>query len=519
MAGVALGGATERDVANRLDAVEPPKRRVVLTAGARSFWVSSGAMALRLHPGRSAARALDAGRDVSGFLLSPAAALGLERTSEPVYAINRRRLARAIDAVAKQVDIQPFEGAISIDPATFAVDIEPPRDGRRVDRATTARAVERALLTGPGTSAIEAPMRMASGPSRADVESVADEAREYLAAGPLRLRGAGPAIVLEPAEMAPLLSVESLGPPRSTKARLGLRQDRLGPLLAMLSKERSRAAADAIVVAAAQQVTVEGKDDVDWRPRRAEITVRPARAGRSIDIGRAADLMAGAIAAGDHDLRLPVRRPSPELTTAMAERVGSLIGTFTTRFPCCEARVTNIKLIAQAVDGAVMRPGQQFSLNDVAGPRTRARGFLPAPFISDGKIVPSVGGGVSQFSTTMYNAAYFAGLRLDAHQPHSFYIDRYPPGREATLDFGSIDLTWTNDTPAPVLVRASTTDTSVTVDLFGANGGRRVSADAGPRQPVAGRDFSILVTRVIQYGDGRVVQEPHTTTYDEPPAD
>ena len=63
----------------------------------------------------------------------------------------------------------------------------------------------------------------------------------------------------------------------------------------------------------------------------------------------------------------------------------------------------------------------------MAGPRTKAKGYQPAPFIADGEIVPDVGGGLSQFSTTMYNAAYFAGLRIDRHRPHSFYIDRYPP--------------------------------------------------------------------------------------------
>ncbi len=163
-----------------------------------------------------------------------------------------------------------------------------------------------------------------------------------------------------------------------------------------------------------------------------------------------------------------------------------LIGTFATHFECCQPRVTNIQRIARAVDGTLIAPGGEFSLNRVAGRRTRAKGYLPAPFIADGEIVPSVGGGVSQFSTTVYNAAYFAGLRLDRHQPHSFYIERYPPGREATLDFPSIDLTWTNDTDAPVLVRASSTSSSVSVSLYGDNGGRQVSARSTPRQSVPG---------------------------------
>jgi len=189
--------------------------------------------------------------------------------------------------------------------------------------------------------------------------------------------------------------------------------------------------------------------------------------------------------------------PSAYLTSA-ARLVRRLIGTFTTRFECCQPRVTNIRLMARAVDGTVILPRARFSLNRVAGRRARAKGYVLAPFISDGKLVPSVGGGVSQFSTTMYNAAYFAGLKIDYHQPHSAYIDRYPPGREATLDYGSIDLTWTNDTGVAVLVRSSSTPTTVTVSLYGDNRGRRVRAESGPRQTLAGRDFAVTVTRRIR---------------------
>lgn len=75
---------------------------------------------------------------------------------------------------------------------------------------------------------------------------------------------------------------------------------------------------------------------------------------------------------------------------------------------------------------------------------------------------------------------------------------------------------WTNNTEAPVLVRSSTTDTSVTVSLYGDNGGRRVQALTGPRQPVAGGDFRITVTRVIRFPGGETTRESFTTTYETP---
>ena len=290
-------------------------------------------------------------------------------------------------------------------------------------------------------------------------------------------------------------------------------------LAEQVAAQRHRDAVDARADAPAAPVTLDEQGDVQWRPQRVDVSVTPARPGREVLVGPARAAIAEAVRTGSHRATLRVRPVPPAIATEDARRVRSLIGTFTTYYPCCEPRVTNIRLMAEAVDGTMIAPGEQFSLNAVAGERTTGRGFVPAPFIADGEVVDDVGGGVSQFSTTMYNAAYFAGVQLDAHQPHSFYIGRYPPGREATLDYASIQLLWTNDTEAPVLVRTASTDTSVTVSLFGDNGGRVVSASTGERHAVPGQDFSITVTRVIRYADGREVRQPVTTTYELPPED
>jgi vancomycin resistance protein YoaR len=227
--------------------------------------------------------------------------------------------------------------------------------------------------------------------------------------------------------------------------------------------------------------------------------------------------MDAAIRSGRHTGSLGARRIKPGITTAAARKADHLIGTFTTHYAPGEPRVRNIQRIARAIDGTVIAPGAQFSLNGIAGPRTRAKGYVPAPFIAEGnRLEPSVGGGVSQFSTTTYNAAYFAGLQIDTHQPHSLFIDRYPAGRESTLNYPNIDLKWTNDTDVPVLVRSTADATSVTVSLYGDNGGRRVRAESGKREPVPGGDFSVVVTRVVRYPDGRTERQPFTTRYGVP---
>ena len=200
----------------------------------------------------------------------------------------------------------------------------------------------------------------------------------------------------------------------------------------------------------------------------------PAEPGRTVKREELAARIEAAIRERKHEVAVPIGRDEPAMTAANARDVRALIGTFTTYYVAGEPRVTNIQQIAKDVDGTVVAPGARFSLNETAGERTEAKGYVEAPFIADGKIEPSIGGGVSQLSTTLYNAAFFAGLQLDGHRPHSFFIDRYPAGREATLNYPDIDLAWTNDTDAPVLIRTKTDAGAVTVRLYGDNGGRRV---------------------------------------------
>ena len=133
-----------------------------------------------------------------------------------------------------------------------------------------------------------------------------------------------------------------------------------------------------------------------------------------------------------------------------------MTGEYTTYFPYAEYRNVNIGRAAELINGTVLKPGETFSLNRIVGERTAENGFTEGFIISGGKFKRELGGGVSQSATTTYNAMFFAGLKDVEHQPHTLYIDRYPPGREATVAWPNLDLRFTNDTKYGVLVQAST---------------------------------------------------------------
>jgi vancomycin resistance protein YoaR len=180
-----------------------------------------------------------------------------------------------------------------------------------------------------------------------------------------------------------------------------------------------------------------------------------------------ADLVFEAISSGrDRTLALPLVEVEDARTQAAKLGISEMVSEFTTFHNCCENRVENIHRIADIIRGVVIHPGETFSINDFVGERTTEKGFVPAGTIQFGRFEDAVGGGISQFATTMFNAAFFAGLQFEEYQSHSLYIDRYPYGREATLSYPHPDLVVTNDTPYGVLLWPTYTGSSITVQMW-----------------------------------------------------
>lgn len=152
-----------------------------------------------------------------------------------------------------------------------------------------------------------------------------------------------------------------------------------------------------------------------------------------------------------------------EFSTADAEKLGvkEITGEFTTSFPASAYRINNIGKSAGLVNGVLLKPGETFSMNKVLGPRTLARGWQAGGAIDGGRVVERMGGGISQTTTTVFNAIFFAGLEDVYHKPHSLYFSRYPLGREATLDYNSVDLKFRNNTDYGVLMQAFTNNPPV----------------------------------------------------------
>jgi vancomycin resistance protein YoaR len=285
--------------------------------------------------------------------------------------------------------------------------------------------------------------------------------------------------------------------------------------------------------AAVQQPAVDARFDLSSG---APVVV-PSADGRTLEpAGLAAAVSPVLLAPAPRTAVVPLAVTPPALTTERAAGLGvtEVIGTYTTKHPCCRGRVKNIQTMADIVEGHLVLPGETYSLNERVGVRDRARGFVPAPMILEGQFVDAVGGGVSQFATTMYNATFFAGLEDVEHKPHSYYITRYPEGREATISSPAPDLRWRNDSPHAVLVDTSYTGTSITVTLWGtkrydevvslSSGRSRIRSfgteyvtrsDCTASPGMVG--FDITITRVMKKGGAEVARDSYSHRYTPEP--
>ncbi|MGH3546133.1 MAG: VanW family protein, partial [Mycobacteriales bacterium] len=273
-----------------------------------------------------------------------------------------------------------------------------------------------------------------------------------------------------------------------------------------------------------------------------KLVTTPSQAGVGVDTAKLAEALLPVLrysavgsTSGKREVAASMGPLEPELSSEQLGKLGikQKISTFTTNFSGGEDRNKNILLVADEVDNAVVKPGDQFALNKFTGERGPAQGYVLAPVILDGKLKNEYGGGISQFATTLYNAIFFSGLRDVAHKAHSYYLSRYPAGREATVYYPSLDVVFKNDSPHGVLIDTSYTSSSITVSFWSTKR-YDVESVSGPRtnpRPITTQyldepdciatagipGFDITVARVFKQGGREVKRETIFTKYKAEP--
>lgn len=168
-------------------------------------------------------------------------------------------------------------------------------------------------------------------------------------------------------------------------------------------------------------------------------------------------------------MAVDLTRTEPELKQDRLKELlfAHVLSECTTDIGGTENRLNNVVVAAKAMNGVVLLPGEVFSYDKTLGPRTTARGYLPAPAYIGGKTVDDVGGGICQNSSTLYWAVLQANLEIVKRVNHMYAVGYVPDGLDATVAYNAIDFQFRNNTAFPVRIEARVEERNMIVVLHG----------------------------------------------------
>lgn len=369
---------------------------------------------------------------------------------DPVVDVDEAAMAGTLDRLEGELGTEPIDATVTF--TGSSVRTTKATTGELLDDEAAREALVAAYLSEEPTAELDL-VDVQPEITDADAEAAVEELANPALASPVTLLFGETPVKLRPADYAKALSLE----PEGGELALAVDPDVLTELVG-----------DATASGEPVDATIR---IVDGEPK-----VVPAKPGVDFADEDVYDVFIDLLdePAGERRAEVDATVVEPEVTTKDIRKLGikEQVSTFTTYYPHADYRNTNIGRAAELTNGTLLLPGEIFSMNDIVGERTRENGFTEGFIISNGILREDLGGGVSQLATTLFNAMFFAGLEDVEHKPHSFYIDRYPVGREATVAWGALDMRFRNDTKHGVYVqsyiRPSTPGTqgSVTVSLY-----------------------------------------------------
>jgi len=506
--GVDVGGMTAQAAAatlkRELGALATAPIKVTVADTGTSMTIDPNAAGMSLD--------IDGSLDgLSGFSLSPVTIWGrlTGRIHRPVQtSVDDEKLAAAVTSQAKTVDSQPKDGTISFPEGKVSV------TPAVVGMAVKVDGVVDAIRAGyPHTPSVTAEVtRTEPKVTQAKVDAARASFATPAMSGPISLVVGNKTAPLLPAQYAPALSMAP---------------DASGALKPTVDRAKLTEA-----VLAATKGFVVAPQDARFVLENDAPKIIPSVDGVAVDPASIPDLVVPALSSPQRTAMLKAAVAQPALTTEKAQSLGvsSVISSFDSTFPYNPSRTANLVAAANTINGTFIPPGGTFSLNGILGERTADKGYQEGYVIENGRLVKGTGGGISQVSTVVYNLAWFAGAELTEHTAHTFYISRYPEGREATVYWPKLDNRWKNTSPHGMLVQMWVAKNQVhgriwstkVYDVEAVNSPRtnirpgNELVDDTPEcvpQPEMTPGFDVTVQRILRQNGAVAKTESYTTHY------
>ncbi len=372
--------------------------------------------------------------------------------------------------LAREIERAPADAQVRLDGAQIA--IVGAVIGRQVlVDATLAHVSQQLQAFVPATI----PLQTREIPPRLDDATVAAARAqiETILQGPLTLRVGKNEYEWTVADLADMIIINRVPSAEGDRIAVTLDQDMIARRIRQIADETEKPGT---------------RPRVAWNNGDLKI-IKPGKPGLRLDEVRARDMVIAAVMGRDRTLELPMVPTDPPVTEANLHQLGirELVSIGKSDFTGSAAyRIHNIGVGMQLLNGLLIAPGEEFSFNKNIGQINAANGFVEGAAIIQNRTQQEFGGGICQDSTTLFRAAFWAGLPITERWGHSFYIswyDKYAlgprgngPGLDATIFTGGPDLKFINDTGAWLLIQAwSNPKTGVAqIELYGTKPNRTV---------------------------------------------
>jgi vancomycin resistance protein YoaR len=324
-----------------------------------------------------------------------------------------------------------------------------------------------------------------------EADAAAQKAQKAMS-GQLTFNAEGAQWTLSPADVGSALKLEPKDGEMNVRLNRDLMKERLSNIYADLTVEPMEAG---------------------YQVNGSQVMVTESRIGRSIESRRFLDSVEAGIFEGKREYQVPVVKAEPELTTAKAESLKptDLLGDYRTNYgivPDNGERKENLQIASNAINGTLVAPGEIFSMNS----RVSGLDYNKTKVIIDGRETKADGGGLCQVTSTLYNAANFAGIDVIERYPHYAQLPYIRPGMDATVWFGdaygngALDMKFQNNTEGYLLLREYVAaDGYIYAEIYGKPNGTQVQMSSEPMY--MGEDYSKWITYQTVVKNGEVVYD------------
>jgi vancomycin resistance protein YoaR len=463
VAGQDLGGMTRDEASAVLTALveDAQSNAVNLVSDEKTWPVMPADVGTEFDIDGAVTEAMEVSREDDFFTdLGRRLKLYFSRVDIPLQgSVDSAKIDALLAGIAEELDVPPVNAGLAIEGTEIKV-IEG-KNGQVVDQESLAADLAAVLVSLHSTD-LEIPIVVKEPAVKAEDNQQALETARTMLSGPIKLVRGDDSWTLSVEEIAKYMDFTSeMDNGVSTLVPI-FTASKMTPFFEALAPQVAKAPVDA---------SFDSNGERAW--------VVPAVLGEALDEAKTAEaITAAALKTGaGRTVEVAVKTTEPELTTEEAEAMGikDKLASYTTEYVGSANRQVNVRITTEYASNVMLAPGEIYNFDKQIGPRTAARGYKTAPgIVGPGKLEDVFGGGICQVSTTLFNAAFFAGLEIVERRNHSIYIAHYPKGRDATVSAGSPNLRFKNDMSHYIWIRGISNGIKTTFTIYGTSEGRTV---------------------------------------------